>query len=79
MVSFNLTANTQAEISVTLPHSYNSGTAYAAVVDFEYYSSADLIKHIIRSKTATGFVVRVIASTNATDGKMQWITKRLTT
>lgn len=72
----NLAANAQTEVTVTLPTNYNGGDRYAAIVQPVVYTRADYIHCIIRSKTATGFVVRVYnASSSAiTDAYLDWAT-----
>ena len=68
----DLTANTQAEITVTIPNSPFSGGDYAISVDFEYYASANIFTHVIRNAYSNGFVVRVISTVNASGVKMHW-------
>lgn len=73
----NLVANTQQEITVTLPRSFSGGDDYAVCVDIEYYGMAGTVKHIIRNKYATGFVVRIISEGNMNGVKMQWMVSRV--
>lgn len=74
--NINLVANVQQEITVHLPSTYAASTDYSVVVDFEFYGTAGSIKHIIRSKYAGSFIVRIVGDGNMNNVSMNWLVTR---
>lgn len=70
--TFNLTANSQYEVEVTLPHEL-ANTNYSIALSFEYYGSSNMITYIIRNRTTAKFWVRVTGTSNMNNVRMDWI------
>lgn len=71
----SLAANSQTEITVTMPLNYQGGNDYMAIVTPVIYTAANTISFIIRDKTSASFVVRIYnAGGSAANGYLDWIT-----
>ena len=71
----SLAANSQTEITVTMPLSYQGGNDYMAIATPVIYTAANSISCVIRDKISTSFVVRIYnAAGSAANGYLDWIT-----